>query len=87
MRLLEGVAREQTRQITLKLSVDRISSELVEELNLLCQNHPGDHSIRFTLIDRHKKIKLPMKARACQVTASQDFVRALDRLDIPYALN
>ncbi len=87
MRLLEGVAQDQTRQITLKLSVDRISSELVEELNLLCQNHPGDHSIRFTLIDRHKKIKLPMKARACQVTASQDFVRALDRLDIPYALN
>ncbi len=86
IRLLEGVAIERTKQITLKLPVERIDPTLVQELDVLCQGHPGQHQFRIHLIDKQRKVKLAMKARERKVVAGQEFVQALDQLDIPYVI-
>ncbi len=87
MRLLEGIGESLTTAITLKLALDALTPELVEQLDELCRNSSGPHRLRMEITDRQRQLRLQMAARERKVLANNDFVAALDRLGITYSLN
>jgi len=87
VRLLEGIAEERTQSITLRLPLDRITQQLVEQLDELCRHHEGKHRLRMHFYDRESRLKIPMLAKERGVRASQEFVAALDKLGLDYTLN
>jgi DNA polymerase-3 subunit alpha len=87
MRLLEGIGESLTTAITLKMALDALTPELVEQLDELCRNSGGPHRLRVEITDRQRQLRLQMAARERKVLANNDFVAALDRLGIAYSLN
>ncbi len=84
IRLLEGLGESMTSSITLRLPLDQLTPELVEELDLLCTRHSGEHKLRITFIDRSNSMKLKLAARERRVLADNAFVSQLERLGVDY---
>ena len=85
--LLESVGQKLTEAITLKLIVDLLSQDLIEQLDLLCQNHRGQHKLRMELIDPLQRIKVGMLSNERKVHVDTAFTRELERLGIEFTLN
>jgi DNA polymerase III subunit alpha len=87
VRLLEGIAENLTESITLKLPLERISPEVIQELDAICEKYTGKHRLRMEIIDPIKRMKVPMIARERMVNADNDFIRELDRIGLEFYLN
>ena len=87
VRLLEGVAENLTESITLKLPLERISPEVIQELDTICDQYAGKHRLRMEIIDPVQRLKVPMIARERMVNADNDFIRELDRIGLEFYLN
>lgn len=87
VRLLEGVAEERTHSITLRLALDQVTTDLVDQLDELCRKHPGKHRLRMQFYDVESRLKIPMMARERSVRVHQDFVHGLQQLGVEYTLN
>jgi len=87
VRLLEGVAEERTHSITLRLALDQVTTDLVDQLDELCRKHPGKHRLRMQFYDMESRLKIPMMARERSVRVHQDFVHGLQQLGVEYTLN
>jgi len=87
VRLLEGVAENLTESITLKLPLERISSEVIQELDAICAQYNGKHRLRMEIIDPIQRLKVPMIARERMVNADNDFIRELERIGLEFYLN
>ncbi|MCB9081553.1 MAG: DNA polymerase III subunit alpha [Lewinellaceae bacterium] len=87
VRLLEGVAETMTEAITLKVPLEKITEELIAQLDVLCQTHKGPHKLRMEIIDMSGRIKVGMASTDRKVNADNYFVQELDRLGMDYILN
>lgn len=87
VKLLEGLAQNLTDSITVKMPIDRIQPEVIQELDHLCAQHEGTHRLRMEIIDPVQRLKVPMIARERKVHADNDFIRELDRLGLDYHLH
>jgi DNA polymerase-3 subunit alpha len=84
--LLESVGDTLTKGITLRLPIDRISSETVDALEQLCTKRKGPHQLRMVLLDRQSRIKLPLASKSYKVQADNDFANELSRLGLEYKI-
>ncbi len=87
VRLLEGVAEERTQSITLRLALDQVTPQLVDQLDALCRKHNGKHRLRMQFFDVESRLKIPMMARERGVRVNPDFVKVLQQLGVEYTLN
>lgn len=85
--LLESVGEELTKGVTLKLSLDKLTPELVDALDVACQQHKGQHKLRIVFIDKNNRLKLEMASKARLVHANNDFIQDLTSLGIPYKID
>ena len=86
LRLLEGVGRDLTQGVILKLPLEQVTSELVVQLDDLCQRFQGQQKLRLVFIDREKSMKLKMVAYQRTVDADNDFIDEIKKLGIAYSL-
>ena len=84
--LLESVGDTMTKGIRLTLPLERLTTEVVENLDQLCEKHKGPHQLRMVILDRQNRIKLPLAARSRKVKADNDFVQELSRLGVDYKI-
>ncbi|MEL6969774.1 MAG: DNA polymerase III subunit alpha [Bacteroidota bacterium] len=84
--LLESVGDTMTKGIRLTLPLERLTPEVVDNLDQLCEKHKGPHYLRMVLLDRQNRIKLPLAARGRKVKADNDFVQELSRLGVDYKI-
>ncbi|PPK88697.1 DNA polymerase III alpha subunit [Neolewinella xylanilytica] len=84
VKLLEGLGREMTDAIILKLPLSDISPELVRSLDDLCQQYQGQQKLRMVFYDQEDDIKLKMISRERLVDADTDFINEIERLGIKY---
>ena len=84
--LLESVGDTMTKGIRLTLPLERLTAEVVENLDELCEKHKGPHYLRMVLLDRQNRIKLPLAAKGRKVKADNDFVQELSRLGVDYKI-
>ncbi len=86
IRLLESIGENMTTGITITLSVDRLSTDLVSQLDDLCTRRNGQHRLRMVLLDQQHRIKLSLAAKERRVLADNEFAQELDKLGVKYKL-
>ncbi|MCB0637786.1 MAG: DNA polymerase III subunit alpha, partial [Lewinella sp.] len=84
IRLLESIGENMTEGITIKLPLENITAELVEQLDDLCQRRKGQHKLRMVLLERRHRMRLALAAKERRVQADNDFIAELDRLGVEY---
>lgn len=87
MTLLESVGADLTKSITLKLFLEQVSPELVQQLEALCEAEPGPHALKFEFIDRVNETKLPFISKKTKVQVDSAFTARLESLGVLYKLN
>lgn len=87
IKLLEGIAMSMTESITLKLPLDRITPNIINELDGLCRTHTGPHKFKVEILDASARMKVNMVSLDRKVNADNDFIRELGRLGLDYVLN
>ncbi len=86
-RLLEGIGAEKTQSITLKIPIERLSAELIGEIDRLCVSHKGRHTLRMELIDYQNKDRLAFTALSKKVAVGNELIAALDALGVECGVN
>ena len=84
VKLLEGIGRELTEAIILKLPLQQLTRELVVGLDELCQQYQGQQKLRMVFYDAEEKETLKMFSRERRVDADTDFINGIERLGIKY---
>jgi len=87
VQLLEGLAKNKTESISIKLDVNTLTVELSKKIEALCVKHKGTHKVKLIFIDPNKKIKLAMHSKSHKVLADNEFVSELTKLGLRYKLN
>ncbi len=87
VRLLETIGEEKTQSVTLKIPVEKISTEFIEQIEKLCTVHKGKHTLRMELIDYQNKEKLPFTSMAKKVTVGNEFIAAMEVLGVECGVN
>ena len=85
--LLETVGNNMAESITIKLPLETITQQLVNDLDDLCLKYKGQHKLRVQFIDRRHRHTLTLAARARKVEVGNDFIQGLERIGITYKLN
>jgi DNA polymerase III subunit alpha len=84
--LLENVGKTLASNITLKLPIQTLNSDLLDRLETLCKQHKGQHQLRITLIDYTNKHSLPFISASKKVNVDNDFVQELDGMGVEYVV-
>ena len=86
VKLLEGVGREMTEAVILKFPLGGLTSEMVVQLDELCQRYQGQQKLRMVFFDPEEDVTLKMYSLKRTVDADTDFVKGLERMGIKYRL-
>jgi DNA polymerase III subunit alpha len=87
IKLLEGVAENMTESITLQLSLEAVTREMIDQLDELCRKRKGKNRLRIQLLDRANRLKLDLVAPDRKVQADTEFIAELDRMGLEYKVN
>lgn len=87
VRLLETIGEEKTQSVTLKIPVEKISAQFIEQIEKICTTHKGKHTLYMELIDYQNKEKLPFTSMARKVNVGNDFIAAMELLGVECGVN
>lgn len=87
IKLLEGVAENLTESITIKLHLEALTPDTIEQLDTLCKRHRGKHRLRMEVLDIPRRLKLKLMAKERKVQADNDFIAELEKMGVEYAVN
>lgn len=80
--LFEGMVKH----LCIELENERLSNELVQQLEKLCQQHEGPTPLRFRIRDNTIQADITMVASGHNVQTSTELMQDLDSLDLVYKL-
>jgi DNA polymerase III subunit alpha len=87
VRHLDSIGKELTNSITIKLPLERINRELIDDIDTLCKTHSGQHKLKMVFIDKSNKLSLDLVAPDTEVNADSDFINELERIGVRYKVN
>ncbi|THH40320.1 DNA polymerase III subunit alpha [Neolewinella litorea] len=87
VKLLEGLGREMTEAIILKLPLGDLTSDLVVALEELCNRYQGRQKLRMVFYDPEEDMKLKMFSLKRTVDADTEFINEIERLGIKYRVS
>lgn len=87
VRLLEAVGAEKTSSITLRIPVERLSTELIDSIDALCKTHKGKHELKMELLDYTNKERLSFTSQARKVHVDNELLAALSGLGVECGVN
>ncbi len=87
VRQLDSIGTEMTDSITIRLPLERITQELINDIDNLCTTHKGKHKLKMVFIDRANQISLDLIAPDTEVNADSDFINELERIGVRYKVN
>ena len=76
--LLSSVKDELIKSVTLRVSADEVTTELIAELSELIKENPGDTELRFLFYELGEKISLPMFSRSIRVRLNNELISFLE---------
>jgi DNA polymerase-3 subunit alpha len=86
--LLSSVKDELIKTVTLRVSADEVTSELISELSELIKENPGETELKFLFYDLGEKISLPMFSRSIRVRLNNELISYLeDHPSIDFKVN
>ncbi len=87
IRMLDTIGKNMTKSVTIKLPLQSIDEKLVHELEHLCLEKVGPHTLKLKVVDEGDEIGIDLVATSLKVTADYQFVKELEMLGLAYKLN
>ena len=87
VRQLDSVGIDLTESITLKLAIDQITDEMINDIDMLCKHHKGKHKLKMVFLDKMNMESLNLIAPETKVRADGDFINELERIGVRYKVN
>ncbi|HMQ07197.1 MAG TPA: DNA polymerase III subunit alpha [Saprospiraceae bacterium] len=87
IKMLDTVGKLLTKSITLKIEIQQLNQNLLNEIHALCDAHQGQHLFKLRVIDRAEDIELDFVSKNTQVNVSSKLLNSLDDLGLFYRLN
>ncbi len=87
VRQMASVGQELTQSITIKIPIDTLTEEMMNQIDDLFKEHKGKHQVKFLLIDRENKQKLSLKVPKKSVLVDNDLADKLERIGLDFKLN
>ena len=85
--MLDTIGRQITKSITIKVPLDRINEQFMEQIEGLCEENEGDHKLKMKILDMENKVAVDVKSDNKMINASFEFVTALEEMGIQIKLN
>ena len=76
--LLSSVKDELIKSVTLKIDIENLNEEIINELIDLIRENKGETELKFLFLDKDDRISLPMFSRTIRVRLNNDFISYLD---------
>ena len=87
IRMLDTIGKNMTKSVTIKLPIHIIDEKLVHEIEHLCLERVGPHTLKLKVVDEGDDIGVDLVATAMKVTADYQFINELEMLGLAYKLN
>jgi DNA polymerase III subunit alpha len=87
IRMLDTIGKNMTKSVTIKLPLHIIDEKLVHELEHLCLEKVGPHTLKLKVVDEGDDIGVDLVATSLKVTADYQFVNELELMGLAYKLN
>lgn len=72
--------------LAIKLKVDDVSTDMINEMNALFENNKGASDLRFLIYDPESKIWVQMTSKNTKIEINQDILGYLDKENLVYKL-
>jgi len=76
--LLSSVKDELIKSVTLKIDIENLNEEIINELIDLIRENKGETELKFLFLDKDDRISLPMFSRTIRVRLNNDLISYLD---------
>jgi len=76
--LLSSVKDELIKSVTLKIDIENLNEEMINELIDLIRENKGETELKFLFLDKDDRISLPMFSRTIRVRLNNDLISYLD---------
>ena len=80
--LLETVGGSQIAAVTLQIPLELLSVDLLNQLDRICKDRKGKHTLKMRLLDRTNKNALPFASVSRKVNADSDFAMEMEKLGV-----
>jgi DNA polymerase-3 subunit alpha len=84
---LAAIGLKMTESITLKLQVQKITDDLIDEIEDICKHSKGKLPLKIEVIDPDNQIKLKFRSVSRKVNVDGEMIAKLDRIGVKYKLN
>ncbi|MEO0527698.1 MAG: DNA polymerase III subunit alpha, partial [Bacteroidota bacterium] len=85
--LLQDVMDTYAKKLTIKLDIDRLKEENIQELKDTLVSHKGDHPLNFVIYEMEEEIKVNLSSRKQKVQISSELLHVLEEKEVHYKLN
>jgi len=73
-----------TKDITIKVPLEQISDQFIEQLDGLCEENIGEHKLKMKIVDESNDIAIDVKSDNKLINASFEFITALEDMGVKY---
>ncbi|MCP4441829.1 MAG: DNA polymerase III subunit alpha [Aureispira sp.] len=86
IQLLDEVGSEKIKGIALNLPIQKLTPQLMNHLDIICEKYKGEQIFSINLLDVQEKIKLELHSKSRKINADSLFTQELDKLGLKYLM-
>jgi len=86
-KLLHDVMDDLCKKVTIKLPIEKVQQETIQNFQSLFKQHEGKQSLRFVIYDVEEEIELEVPSRNTKIRISSELLSILENQDVNYKLN
>ena len=87
VKLLETVGAEKTSSITLRIPAERITNELIDQIDAICKQYKGKHELKLEILDLANREKYSYTALGRKVQVGNELIEAVKLLGLETSVN
>jgi len=87
LKLLATVTEQKTKSITLRIPLEKITSEVLSGLTKACSENKGSQALKICIKDKDQDIVLELASKKVMVNVSTDLIHLFEEIGFQYKLN
>ena len=85
--LLQDVMETFAKKLTIKLNIDELREERIDDLKNTLVSHKGSHPLNFVVYEMQEEIKVNLSSRKQKVQITSELLHLLEAKEVHYKLN
>ena len=85
--MLDTIGKNLTKSVTIKLPLHIIDEKLVTDIEHICLDKAGPHTLKLKVVDGEDDFGIDLVATSLKVIADYQFIRELENMGLAYKLN